>query len=113
MTTHQIRLSDKKYRRELATNERLPIGRPMLMQRFKAKRRLEAKHVTENTALKLQETLIGTIELNYLIKPINKWESHVSPNGEETVRTNKPAVSSSNSPIMVNSLISNMTRGEN
>jgi hypothetical protein len=107
MTTYQIRLSDKKYRRELAKTEKQPKYHHY-SRRFSRRIRRESDHVITRP---LQETLIGAIELNYVIQSIDQW--HVSPNAEETTEQANSAVSPANSPIMVNSLMSNMTRGEN
>lgn len=76
--TAQLRLSSTPTIRRLAEWERPPIGRPIIHKKYAKRRRMERRYV--RTSLKyyvpkkpLLETLTPSIEYNYIIKAIDRW----------------------------------------
>lgn len=92
----QIKLTNNPLKRELATMERIPTKNENPQHPYARKRRLEKLHVKDKPLAQLKtaqakaketlrtlkqkplnilkETLIGSIERNYLIKAINSWQ---------------------------------------
>lgn len=70
----QLRLTTSPTIRRLAEWERPPIGRPIIHKRFARKRRMERSHVrTYLPKRPILETLMPSIQNNYVIKAIDKW----------------------------------------
>ena len=72
--TAQLRLTTTSHTRQLAEWERPPIGRPIIHKRYAKKRGEERKRVrTYIPKRPFLETLIPSIERNYIVKAIDKW----------------------------------------
>jgi hypothetical protein len=93
MNSKQTKLTTLTYPRSIALSyKELPYHHPS--RPFRKRRRREAEHVITKP---LQETLVGAIELNYVIQSIDQWNV---PPTTETTSQEKPAVPASHFPFL-------------